>query len=169
GFVLKLTPEFKQATIGHRFTQAAVSQHSFDIQIFQADHLVLVDQSGRYLVQKISAAIGNSGMNSGDTVLLLPSSMRAFPLAGKPTLSHSQLPSIAVGVFGRAGLKAIRSYGNIFNTHIYPDSVPSHRQGENIDLTGHADKIAPTRVFAHRHPLGSALDKARPFKLKLAQ
>src|SRR5699024_2965588 len=63
----------------------------------------------------------------------------------------------------------IRSYGNIFNTHIYPDSVPSHRQGENIDLTGHADKIAPTRVFAHRHPLGSALDKARPFKLKLAQ
>ncbi len=48
--VLKLAAQHKQSAISHRFAQVAVSQHSLDIQILQANYLVLVNQLGRDLV-----------------------------------------------------------------------------------------------------------------------
>src|SRR5699024_10975695 len=44
-------------------------------------------------------------------------------------------------IFGRAGLPALRCDHDNSNTHINANSIAPHGQGENIDLTRHADEV----------------------------
>ncbi|ADE13436.1 hypothetical protein Nhal_0233 [Nitrosococcus halophilus Nc 4] len=151
------------------FTQAAISQHPFDIQILKTNYLVLVNQLRGLLVQKIPAAIRYPGMNSGHTLLLLAAAVGAFTLLAQASLRPLQLTGIAVGVFGRTRLIPIGSDNHILDAHIHADSVPSHRQGENLYLAGHADEITASRVFADRDHFGDAPHTLRPLELERTQ
>ncbi|ADJ28745.1 hypothetical protein Nwat_1899 [Nitrosococcus watsonii C-113] len=166
GFVLDLPPEFIQATVRYSFTQALVSQHPFDVQILQANHLVLVDQPVGLLVQKITAAILDPGMNSGDVDLLPAPALRAFLLARESALGHFQLPGIAVSVFRRTGFIPLGGDDHILNSHIHAHRIPFGRQGEDFYLAGHAGEIAPAWVFAHRHHLRNAVYLTGPLEFK---
>ncbi len=164
--VFKLAAQLKQATIDYGFTQVAVTYHSFDIQIFQANYLVLVDKPGGYLVQEIFAAISNSGMNAGNTVLLYTPTLRTLALLAEPTLSHLQLAGVAVSVFSRAGLEALRGDRHVLDTDIDTDRVLSDRQRSDLHRAGHAHKVTATRVFADCDHFRHALNVTGPLELE---
>ena len=66
GLVREHAEQFSPTHIGDGFRQAVIFQHMLDCQRLDTDHLVLADESGRQLVLKITAAIGDAGMDASD-------------------------------------------------------------------------------------------------------
>jgi hypothetical protein len=64
--------------------------------------LVLVNQPLGYLVQEIFPAIGNPGMDTGNTVLLHSASIGVFVPVTQAALGHFQLTGVAISIFSCA-------------------------------------------------------------------
>lgn len=166
GLVFNLPAQLRQPAISNRLAQTAVSQHALDIQILQADHLVFVHQLGGGLVQKIPAAIGNPDMNTGNPLLLFLVAIRSPAFPFQPPLGQLQPAGIAVGVLGRAGLKAVGSHHDILNPYIHANAIQAWRQRLNLDFTAERHEVPAARIPADRHHLGRTLDGPRPAQLE---
>ena len=67
---------------GILFIPAGAGGHTLHVQVFDDDHLVVVDQSRRDLMNMVAAGITDPGMKMGDAVLGFGRSVRLNLLAG---------------------------------------------------------------------------------------
>jgi hypothetical protein len=92
----------RPADITDGFTQTTVLDHVFDGQRLDAYDLVLAYEPGRKLVQKITAPVSDTGMNTSDFEARLFAVLRAFAFLGVSALGFRQFPLILVEELGIA-------------------------------------------------------------------
>ena len=96
--VLQLPHEFAPTRVGNRLRQAAILLHAAHMQRLDGDHLVLVHQSRRGLVQGIVARISDTRMQARDLELRLAAigGARLFPGLAPPQYRESRFLSLDV-------------------------------------------------------------------------
>ena len=87
------------AHISNRFGQLTIRQHTFHVQIFHADDIVLSDEHVGELVQKVFAAIRYGGVDACDDFTLFVVAFGTLTFTGKLTLGYFEFTGTTVGVF----------------------------------------------------------------------
>src|SRR2546427_253136 len=81
--VFELAHKFAPAHVGNHLGERGMGHHVLDREALDHDRLVLTDQASRKLVLMVSASIGYSGIDFGDSAPLFLAVLRALLLAGE--------------------------------------------------------------------------------------
>jgi hypothetical protein len=82
-FVFKLPPGFGEGYVGYGFSETVAfpCAHSFYVQVFNDDYVVVFDDTGRELVNEVGALARYFGVQTGEsfTRFRLITATRLFP------------------------------------------------------------------------------------------
>src|SRR2546423_455062 len=98
--IFELAHKLAPAHVGNRLGERGMGHHVLDREALDHDRLVLTDQASRKLVLMVSASLGYSGMDFGDSAPLFLTVLRTLPLAREFALCFGKGFSFARGVPG---------------------------------------------------------------------
>ena len=148
--VSQLPQELRPAGISNRLGQMSVLLHVADSQHLDGDHLVLVDQTGRELVQEVPANVDNAGMCPGDLAPRLRAVLRAFLLFRQPTLQLCELRFMLAKDVGSGDLLAAGEDGEVRQPQVDADLAADFGQRLHRVIAQHGDEVPPGCVARDR-------------------
>src|SRR5260370_6478140 len=122
-FVGELPDELRPAHVRDGLGQLGVLHHVLDCQRLHADRLVFTDQACGELVQEVTAAISDAGMDTSHVLSGPGSVLRALVLLGKPALSPGKFLFIFVEKLRVAEGLVCGEVHEVFQTQISPDGL----------------------------------------------
>jgi hypothetical protein len=133
--VRNLIHKLRPSGITNTFSKVVISDHSLDVQIFNGDQAILINQPSRNPVVEVRALLLDVSMCALQKLDGFTSAMRTHPAPGNLALCASQLRlrfSIPARVIN---LRSIRECGKRCQADIYPDLFRASRQWLRFALT----------------------------------
>src|ERR1051326_1135906 len=140
-FVREFEDEVRPPSIVNTLSESR-SRQSFDIQIFDGDQSVLVDQSPRQLMVEVRALRSDVSVNSLKQPHGLSPSVRTFLASGNPSLSYAQSPFTLPIVTRVLHRLPRRKRGERGESHINPNRVRVGWQPDCLNLASKDRKPA---------------------------
>ncbi len=140
---------------------------SFDVQIFDGYHAIIVDQPTRNLVVKVRPLIMDVRVRSLQKLYGFPATMRTFLSSGNLTLCLAEFCLCLTVVAWIVNLRSIRKRGKRGQANIYADAFK--RRGQVLRFTLNGKTREPSSGFAlYGKRLNLALQRAMQFDFDLA-
>lgn len=144
----QLANKLKPRTVRNSLRQFAVFYHSLNIQVFDHDQLVFLNQSGRRLVGPVETAVGDSRIYLRNCHSCPSSPVGAFLLAGQITLGLSQSAGEPLGQLRIVNGTAIAEGCEGSNPQVNADFAGRWWHGAVVFVDADADEVFPTGRFA---------------------
>lgn len=139
GFVAEEHDELTPTGVGDRLCQLAILDHALDVQVFQADSPVLVDQLAAQLVVEVSPLIGDPFVVDGQPMSSFRPAVRALLLAAQSALSNLETPLCSPQVLGGFHLVALGCGDEIDQPQVDAEHSGPGAGIVKLDLTLDAD------------------------------
>lgn len=150
GLVFQLPTEFSPTSVRNRAGQSRVTNHVFDLEVFNADYIVLAYKPCGQRVQRVAALVSDPTMGARDAQSLLLTALAAFLSAGKAPLLLSQIPK-AVSESARVlDLLAAAQGRQVSKAKVNANYRIRHWQQFNLDRGAERDVVAPVRLTLER-------------------
>lgn len=133
------------------FRQARVADHVFHAQRFDADNLVLVNQSAGQLVQVVHAAIGDSGVNTSHLCFCLGAIGRTEFLSAQAALRFGELGGVFSRVTGIADFLTAVGDQQVFDAYVQPNRFGYDAQSFGFEIAQHRHKVSTSEISGNRN------------------
>jgi len=116
--VLKLSNKFTPSSIADASSQRTIADHPTDVEVFDNDHLVFVNESSAQLVKMVPASIGDTNMQAGQLEPCLLSVLRSLLLSSESAGEKLLPPQFPVVMSGVGDGLASRKSCEVFQTNV---------------------------------------------------
>jgi len=156
----KLPPKLAQRCVQNRCGQLGF-RHPFQVQVFDAQPVVLLDESGGQLVQPVLSLVADFDVYPVQPMPGFVPVLAPFLLAGKLPLRPAKLALCFAVERGRGDSRTVRKHREVFQAEVNPYDPFRVGRGQgyvgHLELGGQGDVPMPLRIPLERGPLDGAI------------
>lgn len=138
------------ANIRNRFAKTMVFDHSFDVQIFKENSVVIFNEKVRDLMSKIGTSVFNSIVNLRNYFALFIAFFRASRLLAQPSLSDAENLFITLKESRIINFNAVAQGAECFQANVNSDATTSRLKNFCCSFNRKASKPFTARITGNR-------------------